>query len=106
MWYTGFRRSDNTIADGQVTDYSNLSEKHHIAAHFGTAGDSHLTAEQRIFANVAAVRHLHQVVNLNAAAKACLTHGSAINTTIGLNFHSVLYNHNAGLRNFIKGSIR
>src|SRR5208282_5691610 len=46
------------------------------------------------------------VVNLHAAAQACLTHGGTIYATVGLDFHAVFDDDDAGLHDLVKRPIR
>src|SRR5271157_4083637 len=104
--HAGLGGRNHVVADGQVPGHADLSGQDHVAPQLGAAGDSHLATEQGILADVAAVRDLHQVVNLNATTQARLTHGGAVNATIGLNFHAVFDNDDAGLHDLVKRPVR
>ena len=83
------RRNDRAIADLAVTHHSHLPGENHILAHVGRTGEADLRRQQRVFANARAVAHLHQIVDLYAAADVRLANAGAVDTGIGLHLHVI-----------------
>ena len=75
-------------------------ENYVVADDRGTS-QADLRAEQGVLSNARAVAHLHEVVDLCAAADFGGAHGGAIDAGVGLNVHAVAEPDGAGLRNFL-----
>src|SRR5438309_10139462 len=69
-----------------------LPTTHRSIIHNDAAGKPRLRCDDDIFANVAIVSDVNQVVDLRSAPDSCLIEGAAINGCIGTDFH-VIFNH-------------
>src|SRR3989475_9028649 len=84
-----------------MTDSAYLPGKNALVAHFGGAGEAHLPAQERIFANFRGVTHEHEVVNFCAAADARFSDGRAIHARVRLNLDIVFDHNRAGLKDLV-----
>src|SRR5450759_4952542 len=100
LGYSALRSRNRAVADGAVSGDAYLSGKDHILAHDCGTGQPDLGAEHGVFANLAAVADLHQVVDLGAPPHACLADAGAVHASVGLDFDVTFDNRWSGLRNF------
>src|SRR2546427_11017320 len=84
-----------------MTDSAHLPGKNALVAHFGGAGEAHLPAQERIFANFRSVTDEHEVVNFCAAPDAGFSDGRAIHARVRLNLDIVFDHDRAGLKDLV-----
>ncbi len=96
---------DHAIADFEMTCNTDLSGEDHVAADFGAAAESDLSAEKRVFADLGGVTYLYEVVDLGAAANACLADGCAIDGRVGADFDVVFEDDNTGLHDLVVAAV-
>src|SRR2546426_10110035 len=84
-----------------MTDSAYLPGKNALVAHFGGAGEAHLPAQERIFANFRGVTHEHKIVNFCAAPYARFSNGRAIHARVRLNLDIVFDHNRAGLKDLV-----
>ena len=94
-------RGHHAVADAAVPRDPHLPGEDHVLAHFGGPGQSHLGAQQAVFAHGRAVSHLHQIVDLGPAFDAGLAHAGAVHAGVGLEFDIVLQHRWPGLHDLM-----
>src|SRR5215472_12256920 len=99
--HSALRRNGRTITNREVTRGSDLPRKNAAIADRRGTSKADLAAEQRIFANLAGVADLHEIVNLRAAANRCLSDSGAIDCAVRLNFDIVSNRRDSRLADFV-----
>ena len=75
-----------------------LPADHHMVAGFATPGDPDLRDENVIFANLDVMRDLHQIIDFGAAPDDGFTERGAVHRDVCTEFHVVLDDDSADLR--------
>jgi len=88
-----------------MSDHSHLPGKNRARADFRGTAESHLRTQQRIFANVRAVAHLHQIIDFSAASNARFADAGAVDASVRLDFHIVSDQHRGWLRNLVPAAL-
>src|SRR5712691_6984287 len=88
-----------------MTDSAHLPGKNALVAHFGGAGEAHLPAQERVFANLRGVTHEHEIVNFCAAPDAGFSDGRAIHARVRLNLDIVFDYDRAGLKDLVPAAV-
>src|SRR5690348_7193127 len=106
MRNSALRGEHSAVADVEMSRGGGLSGHDATVADDGRAGEADLSAEQRVFADLASVSHLNEIVDFCAAADARFADGGAVNRAIGLNLDVVFDDGDAGLLHFVPAAVR
>jgi len=82
-----------------------LSRKNAAIANASRAREADLSAEQRVFSDVAGVPDLHEIVNFGAATDMRFADGCAVNGAVRLDFDVVFDDGDAALDNLLVRSV-
>ena len=85
-------------ADGQMVGEADLPAHHDVIPHIAASGYAGLRDQHAVPSDGGVVSDLHQIVDLGALADDRISGGAAIDGRVGADFHVVLDDDAAGLR--------
>ena len=100
MRHAALRADHGLRADVQVAGEAGLSADDHVVTQSCAAGDAHLGGDQAVFANHDIVGDLDEVVDFGSFTNAGFAKARAVDRGVGANFHIVLDDGPANLRDF------
>src|SRR6185437_2063989 len=99
------RRQDCAVAHVQVSRACRLAGQNAAVAYDGRAGEPHLSAKKRVFADSARVPHLNKIIEFRAASNTRFAHRGAIDSAVSLNFHIVTNKGDSRLLNLVPPAV-
>lgn len=95
----GLRRNLHIAADSQVIEDAALTAHDHVVPHRRRTPDPTLCDYDTILPDIDIVPDLNKIIDFRAAADACDTAASPVDSTVGADFNIVFDNDRSNLRN-------